>query len=103
MTFAICLNVITATLSPKFSRKLAEFNKTQRGAQRPPERKVMESKLNNDYDALVSALTLAITAPTKEKAQECAGMAEFFAESLTEEEVITAKLEATIRLGINQA
>ena len=63
----------------------------------------VESKLNNDYDALVSALTLAITAPTKEKAQECAGMAEFFAESLTEEEVMTAKLEATIKLGISQA
>ena len=63
----------------------------------------MESKLNNDYDALVSALTLAITAPTKEQAQECTGMAEFFAESLTEAEVMTAKLEATIRLGINQA
>mgnify|MGYP003153991480 CR=1 FL=1 len=63
----------------------------------------MESKLNNDYDALVSALTLAITAPTKEQAQECTGMAEFFAESLTEAEVMTAKLEATIKLGISQA
>ena len=69
----------------------------------PPERIVMESKLNNDYDALVSALTLAITAPTREKAQECTGMAEFFAESLTEAEVMTAKLEATIKLGISQA
>ena len=63
----------------------------------------MESKLNNDYDALVSALTLAITAPTKEQAQECTGMAEFFAESLTEAEVMTAKLEAIIKLGISQA
>ena len=63
----------------------------------------MESKLNNDYDALVYALTLAITAPTDEGTQECAGMAKFFAESLTEEEVIKAKLEATTKLGLNQA
>ena len=100
----LCLSGIIRNSSPQYLKRLADCKqKTKRGANHPPERIVMESKLNNDYDALVSALTLAITAPTREKAQECTGMAEFFAESLTEAEVMTAKLEATIKLGISQA
>ena len=54
MTFAICSNVITATLNPKFSRKLAEFNKTKRGPNLAPRRdKLMQLEImidNEKYD-----------------------------------------------------
>ena len=40
-------------------------------------------KISNLYDALVGALTLAITAPTEEKAQKAARLAECFAGGLS--------------------
>jgi len=51
-------------------------------------------KISNDYDALVMALTLAITAPNDEKAAQCVEMAENIASSLSELEVERAKKEA---------
>tara|TARA_Y100001938_G_C7906642_1_gene337372 strand:+ start:222 stop:416 length:195 start_codon:yes stop_codon:yes gene_type:complete len=48
----------------------------------------------NDYEALVLALTLSITAPTEEKSKQCVGMAEEFAMNLSEIEVERAKREA---------
>ena len=51
-------------------------------------------KLSNNYDALVSALTLAITAPTDEKAAQCIEIAEQMATGMSEIEVSRAKREA---------
>lgn len=48
----------------------------------------------NDYEALVLALTLSITAPTEEKSKQCVGMAEQLATKLSEIEVERAKREA---------
>ena len=48
----------------------------------------------NDYEALVLALRLAITAPNDEKSKECLSMAEGFASKLSELEVERAKREA---------
>ena len=47
-----------------------------------------------DYDALVLALTLSITAPTEEKSKQCVSMAEKLAANLSEIEVERAKREA---------
>ena len=52
------------------------------------------NKPANDYEALVLALRLAVTAPTDEKSQECLSMAEGFASKLSELEVERAKREA---------
>jgi len=46
------------------------------------------------YDALVCALTLAITAPTDEKAKKATELAECFANRLSPDEVERAKKEA---------
>ena len=54
-----------------------------------------------DYEALVLGLTLAITAPTEEKAQECVRMAEEIAQRLTPEEVEAAKAEAQQNISKN--
>ena len=54
----------------------------------------MQEKISNLYDALVGALTLAITAPTEEKAQKAARLAECFAGGLSRHEVERAKKEA---------
>ena len=54
-----------------------------------------------DYEALVLALTLAITAPTEEKAQECARMGEDIAQRLTPEEVESAQAEALRTIAKN--
>ena len=51
-------------------------------------------ELSNDYDALVMALTLAVTAPNEEKSQEVLSMAEDIASRLSEFEVERAKKEA---------
>ena len=51
-------------------------------------------KLSNNYDALVSALTLAITAPTDAKADQCIEIAEQMATGMSEIEVSRAKREA---------
>ena len=48
----------------------------------------------NDYDALVLALKLAITADTDEKASACVGMAEEIAARLTSDQIDRAKIEA---------
>ena len=52
------------------------------------------NKPANDYEALVLALRLAVTAPTDEKSKECLSMAEGFASKLSELEVERAKREA---------
>ena len=49
----------------------------------------------NNYQALVSALKLAVTAPTAAKAQECVEMAKSFASSLSLDEIERAKKEAS--------
>ena len=49
----------------------------------------------NNYQALVTALKLAVTAPTDEQAQECVEMAKSFASSLSPEKIQRAKREAT--------
>ena len=54
-----------------------------------------------DYEALVLGLTLAITAPTEEKAQECVRMAEEIAQRLTPEEVESAQAEALRTIAKN--
>ena len=51
-------------------------------------------QIANDYDALVMALMLALTAPSDEKAMEVAAQAELVARSLTPEDVTRAKAEA---------
>lgn len=48
----------------------------------------------SNYEALVRALKLAVTAPTDEKSKECLSMAEGFASKLSELEVERAKREA---------
>ena len=48
----------------------------------------------NDYEALVLALALSITAPTEEKSKQCVGMAEELAMKLSDIEVERAKREA---------
>ena len=49
----------------------------------------------NNYQALVAALKLAVTAPTAAKAQECVEMARSFASSLSLDEIERAKKEAS--------
>ena len=51
-------------------------------------------KPTNHYEALVNALTLAITAPTEEKKEQCVAMAEQFAVQLSEVDVARAKKDA---------
>ena len=48
----------------------------------------------NDYEALVLALNLAITADTDEKASACVGMAEEIAARMPVEQIEKAKIEA---------
>ena len=48
----------------------------------------------NDYDALVTALRLAITAPNDDAAQKAVDLAIGFAENLSEFDVARAKKEA---------
>jgi hypothetical protein len=51
----------------------------------------METKIQNDFEALVLALELAIAAPTEEKSNECVAIAESLAINLTSEQVKLAK------------
>ena len=51
-------------------------------------------KINNDYEALVSALKLAISAPTEEKSHQALELAHSFANKLSELEIERAKKEA---------
>jgi hypothetical protein len=52
-------------------------------------------EIENDYQALVLALKLTVTAPTAAKAQECIEMAESFAASLSSEQIQRAKRETS--------
>ena len=51
--------------------------------------------IDNDFDALVIALRLAVQAPTDEKAQEVIEIAEQIAVGMSEFEVERAKREAS--------
>ena len=51
----------------------------------------METKIQNDFEALVLALELAIAAPTEKKSNECVAIAESLAINLTTEQVKLAK------------
>ena len=51
----------------------------------------MKTEITNDFDALVQALTLAITAPTDEKAQEVTAIADSISRGMDELEVARAK------------
>jgi hypothetical protein len=51
----------------------------------------MKTQITNDFDALVQALTLAITAPTDEKAQEVIAIADSLIQGMDELEVARAK------------
>jgi|TARA_R110000823_G_scaffold230399_1_gene357296 hypothetical protein len=53
-----------------------------------------DAVLDNDYDALVLALQLAISAPDDEKADRAVQMAQDFAKNLPEKEVARARFEA---------
>ena len=51
----------------------------------------MKTQITNDFDALVQALELAITAPTDEKAQEVKAIADSISQGMDELEVARAK------------
>ena len=53
-----------------------------------------DAVLDNDYDALVLALQLAISAPDDEKADRAVQMAQDFAKSLPEKEVARARFSS---------
>ena len=52
---------------------------------------MMKTQITNDFDALVQALELAITAPTDEKAQEVIAIADSLIQGMDELEVARAK------------
>ena len=56
----------------------------------------MTNKLQSDKEALVMALTLAITAPTEAKAQQCIRLADTLAAGLSKQEVEACKTLAQI-------
>ena len=58
----------------------------------------MNVKIDNDYDALVLALKLAISAPTEEQSQRALADAQLFADNLSEIEVERAKKDAEAAL-----
>jgi len=58
------------------------------------------TKPQPDYEALVLALTLAITAPTDEQAKDCADIADSIANKLSELEIHRAKREAKKKAGV---
>ena len=62
---------------------------------------VFSKPLETDYDALVMALVLGITAPSEEDAIAVSARAELVAQSLTLEEVMRAKLEALLICGLD--
>jgi hypothetical protein len=49
----------------------------------------------NDYEALVLALTLAVTAPTDQDADRCVKMGQLIAAKLTAEQIVAAQAEAS--------
>ena len=54
----------------------------------------MIPEIKTNYDALVTALWLAVTAPDDDKSDECVDIAESIASNLTELEVARAQKEA---------
>ena len=52
---------------------------------------MINTQITNNFDALVKALELAITAPTDEKAQEVAAIADSISRGMDELEVARAK------------
>jgi len=52
---------------------------------------MINRQITNNFDALVKALELAITAPTEEKAQEVAAIADSISRGMDELEVARAK------------
>tara|TARA_X000001382_G_scaffold123507_1_gene107360 strand:- start:3266 stop:3493 length:228 start_codon:yes stop_codon:yes gene_type:complete len=55
-------------------------------------------EIKNGYEALVVALTLAVTAPTKKESRECLKMAEGLALHLSMKQIEQAKRQAEINL-----
>lgn len=55
-------------------------------------------QIKNDYEALVVALTLAVTAPTEKESRECLKMAEELASNLSMEQIEQAKKEVEVNL-----
>tara|TARA_R100000808_G_scaffold24116_1_gene54771 strand:- start:1042 stop:1224 length:183 start_codon:yes stop_codon:yes gene_type:complete len=51
----------------------------------------MKTEITNDFDALVQALELAITAPDNEKAQEVTAIADSISQGMDELEIARAK------------
>jgi hypothetical protein len=62
------------------------------------------ASLTNNYDALVEALALAITAPNDAMAQKCAAMGEEIARmgNMDMDEVKRAKADALQQVGITK-
>ena len=62
------------------------------------------ASLTNNYDALVEALALAITAPNDAMAQQCAAMGEEIARmgNMDMDEVERAKADALQQVGITK-
>ena len=62
------------------------------------------ASLTNNYDALVEALALAITAPNDAMAQKCAAMGEEIARmgNMDMDEVERAKADALQQVGITK-
>jgi hypothetical protein len=58
-----------------------------------------DQAITNDYDALVQALVLAVTAPAEEKAAEVTAIADQIAARMSEIEVARAKHQAEMILG----
>ena len=60
------------------------------------------TKLKNDFDALVLALELALSAPTKEKADKAAEIADAIASKLPPEQVEGCKAIALANFKANK-
>lgn len=56
-------------------------------------------QIDNNYDALVMALRLALSAPSNEKSQQAVDIANMLAASLSDAEVEAAKQEALASEG----
>ena len=56
--------------------------------------------INTASERVTAALTLALTAPDAQRAQQCADMAEDFAQGLTDDQVEQCKADAMRRAGL---
>jgi hypothetical protein len=57
---------------------------------------------DNHYEAFVSGLLLAVTAPTEEQSQEALALAESIAGHLTADQVEQAKADVVNRLDLSE-